>query len=263
MAPKINKEKVVVDDTPVIDTDTQEPIDTTDAPVVDSEPTKLTSVAEVMNAAKQDGSVPPESEAESNTPPEEIKPELVEEPAKFNKEAISELVKNKNLGLMSKLEEIAKLLPQPASKVVLGLRGLYDIRANHSANSVALNAEQRSFYRNFKALLKLPQNEFNEVYRYVDWAYKQLINVEVLNNEKLNLVSNVSPLHIMNIFLYIANKDDIELQSFIYLFTIIDARATDVENKLQGKSINTARATVKTTLNEEDTEKINKYYNAD
>lgn len=233
-----------------------------------TEPTKLTSVADVFSAAKNANSEETDVDAtKDGVIPEEQPPIPVAEEAttssRLDKEAITNIVKDNDLSLMDKIEKVAKLLPQPADRLLLGLRGLYDIRSNHANNSTALNAEQRSFYRNFKSLLKLSQNEFNEVFRYIDWAYKQLLDVDVLNKEKLNIVGGVSPIHVMNIFMFIANKDDLELQSFIYIFTILDARATDTAGALKGKTCGVGRTSVPTTITEEDTEKINKYYNAD
>lgn len=246
------------EDTSVVDTPTTEE-STPDVP-------GIKSVDELMKVASEDERLDTEEAPKEEEKVAPVTPESKKEvkSGRFDKEAIAKIISANDLSLMNKIEQVAKLLPQPSSKIALGLRGLFTQRAYDSNNSVAINIEQKAFYRNFKELLRLPQNDFNEQYKYINWIHKQLIDLEVIQNEKLPTVAGVSPIHVMNVFLYCANKDDAELTSFVYLFTLLDMRVTDLEGKLKGKAPDLSKVSVKKTLlTAEDVEKINKYYNAD
>ena len=206
---------------------------------------------------------PVDEKAYTDKETEESKVETPSAPVKFDKEAIAAIVKDNDLSLMNKLEKLVKHLPHPVNKVVGGLRGLFDQRVHNKDNRAAVNAEQKNFYRNMKILLELPQNEFNELFRYVRWAHQQLVDVEILKKEKLPLVAKVSPIHIMNVFLYCADTDDSELASFVFMFTLLDMRATDKEGILKGQSPDMKKASIKTLFSPTDVEKINKFYNAE
>lgn len=241
----------------------------------------IKTVSELMDVASQDERLAKEDSLESFIPEDkdngvednesnaEVSSEQESEVkeikvGRFDKEAIAKIIGTNDLSIMNKIEQIAKLLPQPSNKLALGLRGLFVQRANDSSNSIAINIEQKAFYRNFKELLRLPQNDFNEQYKYLNWIHKQLLDLELIHKEKLPIVAGVSPIHVMNVFLYCANKDDAELLSFVYLFTLLDMRVTDVDGALKGKSPDLSKVSVKKTLlKAEDVEKINKYYNAD
>lgn len=204
-----------------------------------------------------------ETESDKETEKEDDKVEVPSTPVRFDKEAIAAIVKNNDLSLMNKIEKLVKYLPHPVNKVVGGLRGLFDQRVHYKDNRSVINAEQRSFYRNMKILLELPQNEFNELFRYVRWVHQQLVDVEVLKKENLPLVAKVSPIHVMNVFLYCADTDDSELASFVFMFTLLDMRATDKEGILKGQSPDMKKASIKTLFSPTDVEKINKFYNAE
>ena len=242
---------------------------------------RVSSVGQLMEHAKAnkaDNAVEPKEDDEStigstgtvdhmdeksSKEKEDDKVETPSAPVRFDKEAIAAIVKNNDLSLMNKIEKLVKYLPHPVNKVVGGLRGLFDQRVHYKDNRAVINAEQRSFYRNMKILLELPQNEFNELFRYVRWVHQQLVDVEVLKKENLPLVAKVSPIHVMNVFLYCADTDDNELASFVFMFTLLDMRATDKEGILKGQSPDMKKASIKTLFSPTDVEKINKFYNAE
>ena len=89
---------------------------------------ELKTVDQVFQHAKNtlgSDTTPVEPDADKVIDPEE--PVKV---IKFDKEAIAEIIKNNDLKTMDKLEKIAKLLPQPANKLMQGLRGLFDQKLN-------------------------------------------------------------------------------------------------------------------------------------
>ena len=222
---------------------------------------KVDDLVDPKEAGNEKDGIEPESDKETEKKDDKV--ETPSTPVRFDKEAIAAIVKNNDLSLMNKIEKLVKYLPHPVNKVVGGLRGLFDQRVHYKDNRSVINAEQRSFYRNMKILLELPQNEFNELFRYVRWVHQQLVDVEVLKKENLPLVAKVSPIHVMNVFLYCADTDDSELASFVFMFTLLDMRATDKEGILKGQSPDMKKASIKTLFSPTDVEKINKFYNAE
>ena len=209
----------------------------------------------------------PTEEAPVNEAPEVVAP-VKEEPTPtveenvststtLDRKQINDLLKNTDLGIFDRLDKLVKFLPQPGNKVVASMASILKLRAKN-ASEASMNREQITFAREFKKLLTLPQNEFNQLMVYVDWSYKELLNIDNLHKEGVVTINNTSPLDPCLSFIYCANKDNQEIFTFVYLLTILDAKSGNDE--ISKKPVSLAKATVKTILDDSEIEKLNKFY---
>ena len=234
------------------------PVDIPEAYIPDAnEVERLSTVAEVLGKAALDPALASNGDTDPVGPDEPTtdSDSVTITTNAIDKEAINEIVKS-DLPLLDRLDKIAKLLPQSGGKTIKSLLYLFQNRVDHAEASV-VNGEQRSFVRAFKKVLALPQSEFNESFRYIKYAYSKLMDKEVLKQEKLPIINNLSPLDpLNNQMLHIANKDDAELVSFVYLFTLLS-----VKQDYPNDNIKVSKVSISGAITDDDVTKINTYYN--
>lgn len=197
-------------------------------------------------------------EKEPEAPKQEVKESKPEVNTGLDKKAINAILKDESIGIFDRLDELIKSLPSQGSKVVKSLVALLHLR-NQLASETVLNREQKYFTREFKKLLELPQNQFDESMVYVNWTYKELTNVDTLAKAGINTMRNgASPLDPTNIVMYIANKDDQEMFTFLYLMTLLDIKANSPE--LKDKPVDVSKTSVQSGLTDTHIERLNKFY---
>lgn len=239
-------------DVAVVDDNTKEVETVEDTPTPPSE--ELKTVAEVF--VKADAELPKDTVEEPKAESTKKGNKVVITVQTINKEAINEIVKDDTLSLFDKLDKLAKLLPQLGERTIKSLVYLFKNRAERAEGPV-VNSEQRAFVRSFRKLLALPQSEFNAIFRYVKYAFDNLTNPEVVVAEGYELHGKLSPLDPLNQMMYLANKDDAELKSFLFLFT-----ALSVKKDYPGQTIKADKVSVPGAISDDELVKLNEYYSA-
>lgn len=261
-------EEVVVEPVAVV----EDTINTLEA----KEEDKVSSVAEVMQRAEEDSRVDTTvvDELEDTRDPEVVdeledtrEPEVVEtvnvlaEVKKDYSIAVTEIVKNKTMPLLDKIEAISKIMPDASGKVVRALLAIYNICSKVKTRvPTLLNPEQKAFVRSFVKLCNEPTEEFNKAMKYINWIYKQLSDTTVLDKEGLVIIRGVSPIDPTISTLFIAGKDDKELVTYVYLSTIIDFRANAKTAAEKSKKADILKITSDTILTDDIVNKINSFY---
>lgn len=227
---------------------------------VDSEPTdtvvapeELKSVNEVMlKAATEDGldktivDVPEEDDIVEDTP---VAGDIVD---------VTDIIKNDNLSLLEKIDAISAVLPPLASKLVKSAVSLYHLGSTANGRQPEkMNREQKIFVRTFIKLANEPTTVFNENMKYFSWVFKQLSDVKVLEANNLVLFRGESPLEQSTSTLFIAGKNDSELNTFLYLINILDLKINSATAAERNKQVATDKITVNTNFTEELINKIN------
>lgn len=249
-------EEVVVEPVTVV----EDTINTLEA----KEEDKVSSVAEVMQRAEEDSRVDTTvvDELENTREPEVV--ETVNVLAEVKEDysiAVTEIVKNKTMPLLDKIEAISKIMPDASGKVVRALLAIYNICSKVKTRvPTLLNPEQKAFVRSFVKLCNEPTEEFNKAMKYINWIYKQLSDTTVLDKEGLVIIRGVSPIDPTISTLFIAGKDDKELVTYVYLSTIIDFRANAKTAAEKSKKADILKITSDTILTDDIVNKINSFY---
>lgn len=249
-------EEVVVEPVTVV----EDTINTLEA----KEEDKVSSVAEVMQRAEEDSRVDTTvvDELEDTREPEVV--ETVNVLAEVKEDysiAVTEIVKNKTMPLLDKIEAISKIMPDASGKVVRALLAIYNICSKVKTRvPTLLNPEQKAFVRSFVKLCNEPTEEFNKAMKYINWIYKQLSDTTVLDKEGLVIIRGVSPIDPTISTLFIAGKDDKELVTYVYLSTIIDFRANAKTAAEKSKKADILKITSDTILTDDIVNKINSFY---
>lgn len=233
-------------------------------PLEAKEEDKVSSVAEVMQRAEEDSRVDTTvvDEVEDTTEPEVVETvNVLTEVKEDYSVAVTEIVKNKTMPLLDKIEAISKLMPDASGKVVRALLAIYNICSKVKTRvPTLLNPEQKAFVRSFVKLCNEPTEEFNKAMKYINWIYKQLSDTTVLDKEGLVIIRGVSPIDPTISTLFIAGKDDKELVTYVYLSTIIDFRANAKTAAEKSKKADILKITSDTILTDDIVNKINSFY---
>ena len=237
-----------LDDTPVQEITETEPA-VNPEPQTDTEPT-----VNELNPVSTEPTPEEKSDETSGTPEEEEKTVDVSV-------AVNAIIKDDSYSLLEKIERITKVVPADASKIIVSLLSIFNNCSKVKTRvAAALNPEQKQLVRNFIKLASLQQEEFNESMKYINWVYKQLTDITVMQKERLVLVRGVSPLDPLISSAFIVNKDDAELITYVYLMAVIDFRANAKTEAEKAKRPNMQRSTADTLLTEDILNKINGFY---
>lgn len=219
------------------------------------EAVKLTSTDEVMNAAAENPEV---DKTIVDVPVEEDTAPASDFPAQIEVSSMSDIVKNDSLSLMDKINKITELMPQVSAKVAKSIVALYTLCSSASTRTPEkLNREQKYFVRAFFKLAAEPDTVFAENMRFISWIYRQLSDVKVLAANDLPTYRNESPLEPSTCTLYIAGKNDGELNTFFYLVTILDVKINSKTVEERTRPIAMDKATTNNNLTEDICNKIN------
>ncbi len=241
-----------LDDTPVQEITETEPA-VNPEPQTDTEPT----VNELDTVSTEP--TPEEKSDETDTKPAEEE-SAVEVEVNVSG-VVNSIIKDDKYSLLEKIERISKVVPADASKIIVSLLSIFNNCSKVKTRvAAALNPEQKQLVRNFIKLASLQQEEFNESMKYINWVYKQLTDITVMQKERLVLVRGVSPLDPLISSAFIVNKDDAELITYVYLMAVIDFRANAKTEAEKAKRPNMQRSTADTLLTEDILNKINGFY---
>lgn len=236
-----------------------EPINPDDVPEQD----KVSSVAQVMDRAVNDSRVDTTVGEAIDTEP--VIPTDIPEPEEVVTVGdINAIIKRDDIGLLEKVELVAKALGGVAGSVITSLLALYTLGSKAATRQPdPMNREQRALVRFFIRLsTQTTDEQFNHGMKYINWVYKQLTDEKLLDKEQLTLVRGVSPLDPSNSSIFIAGKDDKDLITFNYLITIIDVKANAKTPSEKTRKIDISKATVNTLLTAEMVTRLNNYYTA-
>lgn len=183
-----------------------------------------------------------------------------EEEAEFDVDGIDAKVNaiiNTDDNILSKIRKVSDLIPSDkGGKLMKSLVYLFSNRIKPDASVETVVSEQKSFVRLFKQFNRLQQAEFNIYFKYFIWAYKSLLNPEILKASEIGLIRKLSPLDSLNIIQYCGNSKDSVQASFVYIVTTLSLKIDNPKQKIDNKKMS-----VENGITTQELDKINNFFN--
>ena len=155
------------------------------------------------------------------------------------------------------VSQVTRLIELSTGGVKRILASMLAIISNRVTNyPKGLLAAQKEFSRGFSNLLKEDKTTVVNAMKYINWAYKELTNLDRLKESGIPDINKLSPLDPMNSMKYSVSQHDVDIDTFIVLITIIDTKSNPA---FAGKVIDLTKLK-KSNLTDATYEKLNAYY---